>query len=130
VSEMLADIEDVLRPRTDADARAAVQAFLAAVQARYGDDLKGMYLFGSRARGEHRPDSDVDIAVIFEDGPWRSVGRSIELAELAFEPLVQTGIDIQPRAVPASHWENPSLDIEAALLHRLKTDAKPLSALP
>jgi len=33
----------------------------------YGDRLKGVYLYGSRARGDARPDSDVDLAVVLDD---------------------------------------------------------------
>ena len=30
-------------------------------------DFKGSYLYGSRARGDYREDSDVDIVVIFDE---------------------------------------------------------------
>jgi len=30
-------------------------------------DFKGSYLYGSRARGDYREDSDVDIVVLFEE---------------------------------------------------------------
>lgn len=32
----------------------------------YGPRLKGVYLFGSHARGDAREDSDIDIAVVLE----------------------------------------------------------------
>ncbi|MGD9495779.1 MAG: nucleotidyltransferase family protein [Armatimonadota bacterium] len=34
------------------------------LQALYGDRLRGLCLFGSRARGDAAPDSDVDVAVV------------------------------------------------------------------
>jgi len=34
----------------------------------YGDRLKGVYLYGSHARGEGDEDSDIDVAVVLE-GP-------------------------------------------------------------
>lgn len=44
-------------------------------------------LFGSRARGEHRPDSDIDLLVI-EDSPLPRYRRSIRLyAALADLPI-------------------------------------------
>ena len=44
-------------------------------------------LFGSRARGEHRPDSDIDLLVI-EDSPLPRYRRSIPLyAALADLPI-------------------------------------------
>lgn len=32
----------------------------------YGDRLKGLYLYGSYARGEAEPGSDIDVAVVLE----------------------------------------------------------------
>ena len=37
------------------------------LQAIYGERLKGVYLFGSRARGDAEEDSDIDVAVVLED---------------------------------------------------------------
>lgn len=39
-------------------------------ESQYGDRLVSMYLYGSQARGEARPDSDVDILVLLR-GPVR-----------------------------------------------------------
>ncbi|MBU0609954.1 MAG: nucleotidyltransferase domain-containing protein [Armatimonadetes bacterium] len=36
------------------------------LEALYGDRLKGLYLFGSYARGEAEPGSDIDVAVVLE----------------------------------------------------------------
>lgn len=33
----------------------------------YGDRLKGVYLYGSQARGEATPQSDVDIIIVLDD---------------------------------------------------------------
>jgi uncharacterized protein len=41
--------------------------FRTAVTARYGDRVERIVLFGSRARGDQRPDSDYDIAVFLND---------------------------------------------------------------
>lgn len=35
----------------------------------YGPRLKGVYLFGSYARGTPEPDSDVDVLVVLDDVP-------------------------------------------------------------
>ena len=49
---------------TKADALAA--AGIIADQARilYGDELEGVWLYGSRARGDNKPDSDLDVLVV------------------------------------------------------------------
>ena len=59
----------------------------------YGDRLERVLLFGSRARGDARPDSDWDIAVFLRgyDGNWEEWSR---LSGLAFDILLETGIDL------------------------------------
>ena len=41
--------------------------FWAALHALYGDRIERIVLFGSRARGDARRDSDYDVAVFLED---------------------------------------------------------------
>lgn len=124
------DIQESLRPPSEADIASALAEFTNAVREHYGERLGGLFVFGSRARGSHRPDSDVDVAVVIADGPWNSLTCSIELAGLAFEPLVRTGVEIQPRAVPASRWKDPSGDPEEQLLRRIRAEARPLAGAP
>lgn len=45
----------------------AVREIKEKVTALVGDRLKGIYLFGSKARGDYDPESDVDLAIIIED---------------------------------------------------------------
>jgi uncharacterized protein len=44
----------------------ALDVFHEILAARYGESAKTVYLFGSRARGNHRPDSDADVAVFID----------------------------------------------------------------
>jgi len=41
------------------------------LEALYGDRLRGVYLYGSGARDQLTPDSDIDIAVILDAVPNR-----------------------------------------------------------
>jgi hypothetical protein len=45
----------------------AMRRFAEAVRARYGDRVERIVLFGSRARGDAREDSDWDVAVFLRD---------------------------------------------------------------
>ena len=47
----------------------------------YGDRLKGLYLYGSYARGDHRPGSDVDVMILLSDykNYWEELRRTSEL---------------------------------------------------
>ena len=47
----------------------------------YGDKLKGVYLYGSYARGDYRPGSDVDVMILLKDykNYWMEIKRTSEL---------------------------------------------------
>ena len=72
-----------------------LRRFRAALAATYGDRLERAVLFGSRARGEARPDSDYDIAV-FIRAPDRWFDEVVRLAGLGTDILMDTGAVIQP----------------------------------
>lgn len=89
----------------------AARALKVRLVRRFGDRLTAVYLFGSRARGDHRPDSDADIAVVLKgtiDHPF-AVRRT--LIEDTYDLLLERGLYIQPWAIEEaslSHPEHPS----------------------
>ena len=48
--------------------------------------IRRLVLFGSAARGELRPDSDIDLLIEFEDGAAPSLGGMVEIQD-AFATL-------------------------------------------
>ncbi len=59
----------------------------------YGDRLKGVYLYGSYARGDYREGSDVDVMVMLKDytNYWDEIKRTSELmsdVSLEYDMLV------------------------------------------
>lgn len=69
---------------------------------------------GSRARGTHRPDSDVDVAVILRGAPHdhaETRAACAALTGLALRQAEATGIAVHPLAV----WESDLLLAEADL---------------
>lgn len=64
--------------------------FGAALDLAYGPRLERVVLYGSRARGDTRPDSDYDIAVFLRDMPDRAVEPN-QLADLGADILYDTG---------------------------------------
>ncbi len=49
---------------TKADALEAVSTIAEHARNIYGDELDGVWLYGSRARGDHQPDSDLDVLLV------------------------------------------------------------------
>ena len=121
----LPTIDELLRPPTDAEVKAALGQFAANVREHYGDRLKGIYLFGSRARGDHRPDSDADVAVVLEDGEWIKWQERRELNWLAYQPSLDSGLDIQPWPFSAQQWLLPEA-VATPLVQSARRDAIPL----
>ena len=56
---------------------AAVAELKAALSELYGERLRGVYLFGSYARGDFSKDSDVDVLIILSGpiGPGEEIDR-------------------------------------------------------
>ena len=70
-------------------------------------DLDAAILFGSRARRDHRPDSDADVAVLLHGRHGPFLDTKLALADIAYEVLLETGILIQPLPVWEDEWEDP-----------------------
>jgi uncharacterized protein len=64
--------------------------FRAALGEVCGDRLERVVLYGSRARGDHRPDSDYDINIFIKDPG--TLGEEIRrLASITSDILFETG---------------------------------------
>lgn len=72
----------------------------------YGDRLDRAVLFGSRARGDARSDSDYDIAVFIRD-PDGWLNELIRLADAGTEILMETGTVISARPFSAASYDDP-----------------------
>jgi uncharacterized protein len=79
--------------------------FRTAVLKIYGNRVQRMVLYGSRARGEARPDSDYDIAVFIKDlaASDDEMGR---LADLETDILYETGAVINAMPYPAGTYQD------------------------
>jgi uncharacterized protein len=95
---------DTLTPPSEDEVRTALARFAADVARHYGRRLQGIYLFGSRARGDHRSDSDADLAIVIEDGDWQPWEERRTLVRLAYTPSLDSGLDIQPWPFSATQW--------------------------
>jgi predicted nucleotidyltransferase len=65
----------------------------ARLQDLYGERLKGLYLFGSYARGDASEDSDIDVALVLDDFEYASdiieeTGELVSRLSLACEGVV------------------------------------------
>jgi antitoxin ChpS len=105
-----------LEPNT----RTALEAFHIRILNRFGERLRGLVLFGSRARGDHRPDSDADVAVFLDriDDP---IAAQMDIAEDSYAVFLSHELFIEPwvfRGAP----EHPDRSRAAHLLDAVEAE--------
>lgn len=104
----------------DADTARATRVFVERVAAQYA--ISGAILFGSRARGSYRPDSDADIAVLLRGHRGKFVDTKLAMADIAYEVLLETGVRIQPLPIWEDDWEHPESHSNPGLLQNISRD--------
>lgn len=94
--------------------------FRAALNELYGERLERVILFGSRARGDARPDSDYDIAVFLKnlDDRWAEADR---IALAATNILAETGAVIHAMPYRAGSYAE-----RTPLMHELREEGRDL----
>ncbi|MGH6899193.1 MAG: HEPN domain-containing protein [Geminicoccaceae bacterium] len=77
------------------------------LERRFGERFVALYLFGSRARGDHEPDSDVDVAVVLDQEMPRPFDVTREILEDTYDLLLDTGYYIQPWPLEKGSLDDP-----------------------
>ncbi len=103
--------------RIDHDTEEAVRRFLTLLEGRY--NMAGAIVYGSRARGTHRPDSDADVAVLLTGEHQRVLTTTLAMADVAYDVLLDTGINISPLPVWLDEWEHPETYTNPELLYNI-----------
>jgi predicted nucleotidyltransferase len=63
-----------------------------------------MTVFGSRARGDNNPDSDLDVLVVIDESEtW---DRLMYIYDCAYDLSLENGIIISPSVFSRDRWEN------------------------
>ncbi|MFZ5471577.1 MAG: nucleotidyltransferase domain-containing protein [Myxococcota bacterium] len=91
-----------MRAKLPTHIRQAVLDFQARVRARFGPRLSDMRIFGSYARGDWGPESDVDVLTVVEGLTERERREIFELAE---EVFFERMIRLSPLAFSAAEYE-------------------------
>ncbi|MEK6607388.1 MAG: nucleotidyltransferase domain-containing protein [Myxococcota bacterium] len=87
------------------EAIAKARLFVAGLDRRLGDRLRAVVLFGSQARGEARPDSDVDLLILLRDAP-----PYFERCFLAGDVAREVDADFSSRLSPLLYDEREARD--------------------
>ncbi|BDV37611.1 hypothetical protein DSM21852_08640 [Methylocystis bryophila] len=95
-----------------------LQRFRAAVSDLYGDRVARVVLYGSRARGDARPDSDYDIAVFLRGDLPDRLREVHRLADVSTAILYDIGGVINALPYGADTYDDPRMP----LMHEIRRE--------
>ena len=100
----------------------AVKDLLATVKNTFGDRILRAALFGSKARGDDTPASDIDLLLIVTDDSWRFRHALVEIgAEIGLKHDVLFDL----RIISEARWQYLG-SIKAGLFQNISQDSIPL----
>jgi predicted nucleotidyltransferase len=102
----------------------AVREFARRVAGCY--PVQQVILFGSRARGTQRTDSDADVAVLLRGVRGHFLDTKLEMIDIAYDVLLDTEIYIQPLPIWENEWAHPETHSNPRLLQNIEREGIPL----
>jgi predicted nucleotidyltransferase len=99
------------------DVERAIGLFLDALRKNYAVDE--VRLYGSRARGDFHPDSDVDLAIVLQ-GPHGNIWDTVwAMSDITFDVLVETGVSVSAYPVWGDDLLHPERAKNPALIRNI-----------
>jgi len=95
----------------------AAKAFLMRLEGRY--PVAEGILYGSRARGDFTADSDADLAVILKGERVDRIAAALDMAGVAFDVMMETGVRVQGLPIWADELERPERFANPALIRTI-----------
>lgn len=91
-----------LAPFLSSNEQQAVTEFLELLYESYPERVMQTALFGSKARGDGRPWSDIDVLVVVDQDDWR---LSHAISTLAADVSLKYDVLIGPRVIGQERWQ-------------------------
>jgi predicted nucleotidyltransferase len=109
-----------VKPPLDADTERAARVFMKRIEGVY-PAIDGL-VFGSRARGTHTADSDADLAVILKGEHGDRYKVAGDMAGIAFDVMLETGVRIDPLPLWEDELQRPDLFSNPVLIENIKRE--------
>jgi len=105
---------------------AALQAYTTLLQNRFKGQLVELLLFGSKARGDAQPGSDIDVLVVLANSDAQALS---DARAIGFDILLAHGVFLSIRAMSQQQWQDLA-DIDSLFYRNLKKDGLSLLSAP
>lgn len=93
--------------------------FKVSLEQTIGRQLIELRLFGSKARGDDEPDSDIDVLVIVSSDDWHIRDR---VYDIATDMLLQADVCISPKVISKSRFAQLCKE-GTSFIHNISKDA-------
>jgi len=104
--------------------QAAITAYITRARRRFPERIRSVVLFGSHARGDAGPESDIDLLVLVDT---EEEAIRAELWRIAFDVSLERDVVISPRVFGPERWAEIGRT-RLPLYRAILTDGIPLTA--
>lgn len=81
-----------------------LEQYIVEIKKIYGTHLRKIILYGSYARGDFRPDSDIDIMILLDMSDMDIKAYSQKLSYMTYDFNLDNDLDIKPIAKSEDHF--------------------------
>ena len=81
-----------------------IEEYVEAIKKIYGSHVRQIILYGSYARGDFRPDSDVDIMILVDMSDLELKAYAQQLSYMTYDFNMDNDLDIKPIAKSEAHF--------------------------
>ncbi len=99
--------------------KSALMQFKADLEQALGSQLIELKLFGSKARGDDQPDSDMDVLVIVASDDWHLRDK---VYDIATDILLQMDVCISPKVISKNRFDRLCKE-GTSFMHHVSKDA-------
>jgi len=99
--------------------RSAIEQAVQELKIKFPAEVRYVALFGSKARGDFRPYSDIDLLIISESDDWRTRHA---IREPVFDINIDHSLLISPRVIGWERFQSLSFQ-QSGLFANLRQDA-------
>jgi uncharacterized protein len=83
--------------------QALLDSFRRALRERFGDVVKSITVYGSKARGDATEESDLDLLLVIEEGDWR---LKWDIADVAYDLAIGTNVVPSVHVYTLAEWDH------------------------
>ncbi|MGD9047480.1 MAG: nucleotidyltransferase domain-containing protein [Anaerolineae bacterium] len=115
-------MSEVAMPKLTVKEHRALDAYLNRLRERFPGEILQVILFGSKARGDSQPSSDIDVLTVVRQESWP---LREEINTLAARVSLEYDVLLGPRVIGRERWERMERD-RFGLYQSIITEGIPL----